>query len=131
MPTPEGRVLNAVCNYLALLEHQGKLVFWRQNNGATYDAKRGVYRKPGVGQRNGVPDVMVLCQGKMIGIECKAANGKQSAAQVAFAADMHKHGGFTMWCSTLMTCNRPWPLTAFRSLRSLSRQLRLVNLYGS
>ncbi len=93
MPTPEGRVLNAVCNYLALLEHQGHLMFWRQNNGATYDAKRGMYRKPGIGQRNGVPDVMVIMSGgKLLGVECKAGDGKQSTAQVAFQRSMEQFG---------------------------------------
>lgn len=132
MPTPEGRVLNAVCNYLAELEFRGVLMFWRQNNGATYDAKRGVYRKPGVGQRNGVPDVMVLHQGKMIGIECKAGDGKQSTAQVAFAADMDKHGGFyhVVWSlddlkSALASCGvqEPAQLPAPASPRKPLRKL--------
>ena len=82
MSTPEGLILKAICQYLSILEAQGKLVFWRQNNGATYDPRRGVYRKPnGAGYKAGVPDVCVILGGRYVALEVKSSTGKQSDEQ--------------------------------------------------
>jgi hypothetical protein len=89
----EAQILRTCLIRLAYLEVQGKLIFWRQNNGATYDIKRGAYRKGGIGQRNGVPDIMVILpNGRALGIECKTASGKQSVGQVSIERDMKRMG---------------------------------------
>lgn len=84
MSTPEGAILKAICQYLSILESQGKLVYWRQNNGATYDPRRGIYRKPnGAGYKAGVPDLCVILGGRYIGLEVKSATGTQKPEQKA------------------------------------------------
>ena len=93
MATPESAFAALVFNRLAKLERQGKLIFWRQNNGAVFDARRGIYRKPPPGHRPGVPDCMViLTGGRALGLEFKAASGGASAAQQRFAVDMARMG---------------------------------------
>ena len=84
----------AVLNYLARLELQGKLMFWRQNNTGIWDARRQCYRKPsGAGARQGVPDIVcVLRGGTFLGIECKAPNGTQSPPQRGFERDCQRLG---------------------------------------
>jgi hypothetical protein len=83
--TPEGAILKAICQYLSLLENQGKLVYWRQNNGATYDPKRKAFRSTsGTGYKYGVPDIAVIARtGVFIGLEVKAPKGVQSDNQKA------------------------------------------------
>lgn len=94
MSTPEGLVLKAVCDYLALQERLGRCIFWRQNNGATYDPKRKAYRAPkGAGYKYGVPDVLVVIAGRCIGIECKAEGGRMSDSQNEFKAALKAAGG--------------------------------------
>lgn len=82
--TPEGLVLRAICDYLKLLEHQGKLLFWRQNNTPTFDQARGIYRKAtGPGHRPGVPDLIAVLKpsGRAMFIEVKAHKGVVSPDQ--------------------------------------------------
>jgi hypothetical protein len=83
VPTPENLVLKAVCNYLVLQERLGKCVFWRQNNGATYDPKRKAFRKRiGPGAKDGVPDVaLILNGGRFVAVECKSSSGSLSLEQ--------------------------------------------------
>lgn len=93
--TPEGAVQHAVLDYLARLELQGKLMFWRQNNTGVWDARKQCYRKPqGVGARLGVPDIMVILppHGQLMGVECKAPKGTQSPPQVGFQAACERMG---------------------------------------
>lgn len=97
MTTPEGRVLKAVCDYLALQERLGRCVFWRQNNGATYDARKKCYRATtGSGFKYGVPDVIAcLTQqgGRMACLECKSDTGKLSEHQIKIKAAVEAAGG--------------------------------------
>ncbi len=94
--TPEGAVQHAVLDYLARLELQGKLIFWRQNNTGVWDARRGCYRKPqGPGARLGVPDIVVVLapSGLMVALECKAPNGTLSKPQQGFRTALERVGG--------------------------------------
>jgi hypothetical protein len=96
LTTPEGAVQHAVLDYLARLELQGKLIFWRQNNTGVWDARKGCYRKPkGPGSRLGVPDIMVIMppNGLLVAIECKAPKGTQSDPQKGFQRALEKVGG--------------------------------------
>jgi hypothetical protein len=92
--TPEGRVLKAVCDYLALQERLGRCVFWRQNNGATFDHRRGVYRTPnGAGAKAGVPDVAVILNGgRFVAVECKSMSGRLSDGQKAIKSALEGVG---------------------------------------
>lgn len=92
--TPEGTVLKAVCQYLAVLEAQGKLVFWRQNNGATYDPKRRAFRSTtGTGYKYGVPDVCAVIKGRFVGLEVKSSTGVQSDNQKRLQEALEGCGG--------------------------------------
>jgi hypothetical protein len=87
-------VLKAICQYLSLQEAIGRCVFWRQNNGATYDAKRGAYRATtGTGYKYGVPDVsIILTGGRYVACEVKASSGRLSEHQNALKTSMEKIG---------------------------------------
>jgi hypothetical protein len=94
--TPEGAIQHAVLDYLAKLELQGKLIFWRQNNTGVWDARKGCYRKPvGPGARLGVPDIVVVLapHGLMVAMECKSATGALSKPQQGFRAALERMGG--------------------------------------
>lgn len=87
MASKENAVQKAILDYLAL-----KQVFhWRQNNGATYDAKLGFYRTH-TGMR-GVPDIICVVNGQFVGIEVKTKTGKQSPDQVLFQKRLQLAGG--------------------------------------
>jgi hypothetical protein len=101
LTTPEGAVQAAVIDYLARLELQGKLMFWRSNNVGIWDARKQCYRKPsGPGHRNGVPDItVILSGGRYVGLECKAPKGTQSDAQRGVERDIKRLGGsyYVVW----------------------------------
>lgn len=42
----------------------------------------------------GVPDLLVCCEGKFLGLEIKAINGKPSELQLVNLDDINKSGGF-------------------------------------
>lgn len=44
--------------------------------------------------RAGVPDIIACCNGRFLGIECKAGNGKTTALQDRELAAIHAAGGF-------------------------------------
>ena len=67
----------AICSYLRLRGH----FFWRNNTVGVYDAKRKTYRKTQKYGLVGLPDILLLSEGNLIGIEVKSEKGKQSAAQ--------------------------------------------------
>ena len=43
--------------------------------------------------KNGVPDIILVKDGKFVGLEVKRPKGKQSAHQLAFETDCKKAGG--------------------------------------
>lgn len=87
-------MLKAVCDYLSLQEKLGRCVFWRQNNGATYDPRRKAYRTPnGSGYKPGVPDVLVCLPGGFVAcIECKSDVGRLSQAQSDLKSALERLG---------------------------------------
>lgn len=88
--TPESALLRQICDYLSI---KG-LFHFRINNGAIFDAKRGVYRRPNsAGAMKGVADIYVLKNGKSYFLELKSNNGKQSDHQVWFQNGVEHNGG--------------------------------------
>lgn len=83
----ENDVQRSILDYLTLR----KIFHWRQNNGATYDAKLGFYRSH-TGMK-GVPDIICVIDGQFVGIECKGPRGKQSADQILFQKRLEFAGG--------------------------------------
>ena len=82
---------------LALLRLHG-IFAWRNNNHATYDRTKGVYRRH-VGLR-GVSDVLgVLPGGRFLALEVKRPGGKASAEQKLFLDAVRAGGGLALLVS--------------------------------
>ena len=82
-------LVRSLCDYLALKKH----FYWRSNNVGVYDVARGFHRKLPFGSMKGVPDIIVLKDGKFIGIEAKAGSGRLSPDQAEFGRLCIKNGG--------------------------------------
>lgn len=89
----EGALQTDVINYLTLLENQGKLFFHRANVGGLFDRKTGVYRSLPPGVRKGFPDILIIKNGKFIGIELKDGKNKQSPEQEEIEQKILKQKG--------------------------------------
>jgi len=87
--TPEGETLNAICDYLALKRY----FFYRNNNAAIFDPTRKTFRSMPKHARHGVPDIIVVKDGKYIGIEVKTEKGRPSDHQLEFGRDLILAGG--------------------------------------
>lgn len=88
----EGDIQLSICEYLEWKRH----FFWRQNSsGSFYKAADGSrqFRKPPKYAKNGVPDIIVINDGRFIGLEVKAPNGRQSKDQKKFESDVTDAGG--------------------------------------
>lgn len=88
----ENEIQNTICEYLAILEAQNKLMYWRQNTSPVYDVKGGSFRRMSVHAKKGVPDILVIIKGKFIGLEVKSKIGKISSDQAEFKKGMEKNG---------------------------------------
>lgn len=75
--TPEARVKKAV---KAMLDEMGIWHFSPSMNGFG---------------RAGIPDIVACCNGRFIGIECKAGENVLTALQERELGAIHNHGGFT------------------------------------
>lgn len=61
------------------------ILAWRNNNGAVFDPKRGIHRKPPPGALKGVPDILgILPDGTFLGVEIKTGKDKLSPEQNDF-----------------------------------------------
>lgn len=80
--TPEGNVLNAVCEYLEYKRH----TFWRTNTHGVYDTVKKTFRTMPKYALKGVSDLILLKDGKAIFIEVKAPKGVLSEHQKDFGA---------------------------------------------
>lgn len=87
MSTPEGKIQKEILDHLT----KQRVFHWRQNNGAVYDKRLGMYRSH-AGMK-GVPDIICVIDGKFVGIEVKTPRGKQSPDQVFFQKRLEANGG--------------------------------------
>ncbi|MGY3406121.1 hypothetical protein ACVWZV_002234 [Bradyrhizobium sp. GM5.1] len=79
----------AICDYLAFR----KVFFWRSNNTPIYDRTRNAFRRMPKYALHGIPDIIVIRDGRFIGIEVKRANGTLSEHQVEFERSCLLAGG--------------------------------------
>ena len=86
MASTEKATQAAILHYLSFR----KCLYWRQNSGAFTDTKGHFYRFSSV---LGMPDVFVLKEGKLYGIEVKDVKGRQNENQIQFQSDFEKNGG--------------------------------------
>ncbi len=87
--TPESAVLAACLKLLKLR----RVFHWRSNNTGVYDPTRKVFRS--FSGLRGVADILLVLppHGRMLAIEAKAADGRQSKEQKAFQASVEASGG--------------------------------------
>ncbi|MGL5798445.1 MAG: VRR-NUC domain-containing protein [Cetobacterium sp.] len=88
----EIEIQGMLIDYLMILENRGTLFFQRTNNNAIYDTKSSKFRRAAKGQKKGFPDIMVIKDGRTIGIEVKAENGRQSEHQKEIEHLFKKNG---------------------------------------
>lgn len=65
------------------------LFYWRNNTGALRTEKGSFIRFGAVGS----PDIFILKDGVLIGVECKVGKNKQSEHQKHWQHQMEKNGG--------------------------------------
>lgn len=83
----EKQIQMAICDYLS---YKGYM-FWRQNTNPIFDKDH--FRSMPKYSMNGVPDIILIKDGKFIGLEVKQPKGKQSENQVIFMHKVRKVGG--------------------------------------
>lgn len=78
----EKDIQKSICEYLNLQHH----FFWRQNSIPPVQRSGGQmqFRRMPPYSMNGVPDIILIKNGKFIGLEVKRENTKQSPAQKTF-----------------------------------------------
>ena len=84
----EKEIQLAICDYLAYKRY----FFWRQNTGAIMNHKTGNFKAMPKHSLNGVPDIILIQEGKFIGLEVKRPKGIQSDSQKAFEKLCKDHG---------------------------------------
>ena len=77
----EASAQSVILNYLIFEEVQGRLFVQRTNNAAIYDTSDAKFRRLGKGVHKGFPDILVIKNGRIIFLEIKSNNGKQSKEQ--------------------------------------------------
>jgi hypothetical protein len=85
----EKDVQSAILDYLAIKHY----FFWRSNNTPIFDSKRQIFRGMPKYALHGTPDIIVIHNGKFIGLECKSDKGKQSESQIKFQKGCIDAGG--------------------------------------
>lgn len=85
----EKDIQKAICDYLAFKQY----FFWRQNTAPSFDKSQGAYRAMPKYSKNGVPDIILIKEGKFIGLEVKQPKGKQSDNQIIFEKECTQAGG--------------------------------------
>ena len=79
----------AICEYLKMRGY----FFWRQNTAPTFEKGRNCFRRMSKFAINGVPDIILVKEGKFWGIEVKSAVGRISANQKIFRDLLEDNGG--------------------------------------
>jgi hypothetical protein len=85
----ESETQKAICDYLQIKRH----FFWRNNNTPIFDPSSRKYRAMPLYAKRGIPDIIVIKDGKFIGIEVKASKGIQSDYQKKFQDECERAGG--------------------------------------
>ncbi|MEK7994731.1 MAG: VRR-NUC domain-containing protein [Planctomycetota bacterium] len=89
MATPEGEIVNAICEYLTLKRR----FFYRHNQIPVFNKDRGTFRAMPKYSMRGVPDIICVKDGRYIGIEVKTEKGVLSEHQHEFGRGLMLAGG--------------------------------------
>ena len=86
----ESEIQNAVCQYLELKHY----FFWRQNTAPTVTKENGQmrFRRLSKYSVRGVPDIILIKNGKFVGLEVKRDGTYQSSYQKEFEKRCVEHG---------------------------------------
>jgi hypothetical protein len=76
----ERDIQRAICDYLSLRGH----FYWRQNTAPAFDWKSNRFRRMAKHTRKGVPDIILIKDGKPYFLEVKRPKTYQSADQKIF-----------------------------------------------
>ncbi|MEG0426194.1 MAG: VRR-NUC domain-containing protein [Cetobacterium sp.] len=90
--TKESEIQSSIIDYLQILENRGKIFFQRVNNTPVYDPIGKKFRSMAKGTKKGFPDILVIADGRTIGLEVKTATGKQSKDQKDIENKFKQHG---------------------------------------
>ena len=85
----ESEIQATICQYLFLRKH----FFWRQNSTPVFSKDRGQYRSMPKFARIGVPDILLVKNGILYGLEVKRLKTHQSESQKIFEKDLTDAGG--------------------------------------
>ena len=97
----ETKIQAEILKYLS----QKGIFCWRQNNGAVWDAKLGMYRSHS--GMAGVADILAVHNGNLIAVECKTNKGKMSPAQFLFKKRLEEAGGIYILARSVEDVTRP------------------------
>lgn len=93
----KGETANQITrNVLRLANFQPGCVAYRVNNVGVWDEANGIHRKGNT--EKGLPDVIMICRGKFIGIEVKAGKDRLSDDQEKRRFEIEKAGGIYFEC---------------------------------
>jgi hypothetical protein len=84
----ESSIQSAICDYLALREH----CFWRTNNIPAPQCDGGFRKLPKYTPR-GLPDIIVIKDGRFVGLEVKKKGSYQTPDQKEFELQIKEAGG--------------------------------------
>lgn len=70
----------AICDYLTVRHH----VFWRPRSYGIFDVNRPGHRALPKYSMRGLPDIIVIRAGSLVGLEVKRRVGRRSSEQKAF-----------------------------------------------
>ncbi len=108
--TPEGAVVKAICEYLAIVRNQTKIIdFWIQRKTGVFDTGTNKFRKrTGPFERNGIADISgIIKGGRRLEIEVKRPRARTPAIkqcsdeQVKFLSKINAMGGLAFAASSV------------------------------
>lgn len=107
----EQELLNQVMAWL----HSKGVMAWRNNTGGVFDPEKKTFRRPSKWSRNGIPDIMMIINGRAVYCELKRPHSGPRArkeetlfnmlsdAQKSFLADCRTNGGVCFVADSLDT----------------------------
>ena len=81
-PGPEQQIQNLILKWLWLQPGQ---ITWRNNNQVVFDKTKGVFRRRGRYELDGVADILGIWRGKPLAIEVKSKLGEGTTFRVRFS----------------------------------------------
>lgn len=88
----ESKIKNQIFQFIEAQSYW-KIVAWNNQSVGVYDPTRKIYRKNNSKySRNGVSDIIGICEGIPLFIEVKTQVGRLSKSQKIFLQDMRDHG---------------------------------------